>query len=53
MIGYTVMIGSSGGTNPQKLGSAESESFAIFSEIRANQIRIRILNLKKDLLFYE
>jgi hypothetical protein len=29
------------------LGSAESESFAIFSEIRANQIRIQIPNLKK------
>jgi hypothetical protein len=28
----------SGGTNPRNLGSSESESFTIFSEIRANQI---------------
>jgi hypothetical protein len=33
-------------TNPQNLGSDESESFAIFSETRANQIQIRI-KLKK------
>jgi hypothetical protein len=33
-----------GGTNPQNLGSDKSESCDIFSEICANQIRIRILN---------
>jgi hypothetical protein len=37
----------SGGTNPQKMGSTESESFAIFTEVRANQIQIQIPSLKK------
>jgi hypothetical protein len=47
-------VPTSGGTNPQHLGSAESESLAIFSEIRANPIRIQIPNLKKkDLWFYK
>jgi hypothetical protein len=44
-------ISSSGGTNPQNLGLAESESFAIFSEILANKIRIQIPNLKKGFAF--
>jgi hypothetical protein len=42
-----LLVRASGGRNPQNLGSAESKSFVIFSEIRANQIRIRIPNLKK------
>jgi hypothetical protein len=37
----------SGGTNPQKMGSTESESFSIFTEVRANQIQIQIPSLKK------
>jgi hypothetical protein len=43
-------ICSSGGTNPQKLDLAESESPAIFSEIRAN---LNPKLKKKDLRFYE
>jgi hypothetical protein len=42
-----MLVDSRGGTNPLNLGSAESESFAILSEIRANRIRVRICNLKK------
>jgi uncharacterized membrane protein len=41
------VLETSGGTTPQNLGSDESKSFAIFSEICANQIRIRIPNKKK------